>query len=493
VALIDFEIADDLDSGRRPALGAPGFAAPRDRTGADIDRYALACLRLALFLPLEPLLALDRAKAAHLADIATEIFPVPLGWFDDAVDVIARAPATPAARRPRLEPDRPGADGWREIRASIAGAILHSATPARHDRLFPGDILQFHTGGLNIANGAAGVLYALDVTGAGRHHDLEEWLIRRTERPEQGTRLGFYDGLHGIAHVLAHLGHHDEAGRLIDICLGDRWETLGDDLYAGAAGMGLNLAHLADTLGDAALSDAAARATQLVADRLGAIEDVPTISGGEHPYAGLLRGSAGRALLFIRMYERTGEPALLDHAATALHQDLRRCVRREQDGQLHVDEGTRTLPYLATGSVGIGLVLDRYLAHRTDDRLAEAAEAIHDAARPVFCVQAGLFNGRAGMVLYLSDGRSPEEPAGTSAAEQIRRLDWHAMAFGDHVAFPGDGLLRLSMDLATGGAGVLLALGAALHDRPVHLPFLGPPRPRRTAPDPTPDNASERR
>jgi hypothetical protein len=37
-------------------------------------------------------------------------------------------------------------------------------------------------------------------------------------------------------------------------------------------------------------------------------------------------------------------------------------------------------------------------------------------------------------------------------------------------------LLRLSMDLATGSAGVLLALGSALHDAPVSLPFLGPPQ-----------------
>jgi len=35
-------------------------------------------------------------------------------------------------------------------------------------------------------------------------------------------------------------------------------------------------------------------------------------------------------------------------------------------------------------------------------------------------------------------------------------------------------LLRLSMDLATGTAGVLLATGAALHDEPVTLPFLAP-------------------
>ncbi|CAM5678940.1 Protein kinase/lanthionine synthetase C family protein OS=Streptomyces rimosus subsp. rimosus (strain ATCC / DSM 40260 / JCM 4667 / NRRL 2234) OX=1265868 GN=SRIM_012265 PE=4 SV=1 [Streptomyces rimosus subsp. rimosus] len=49
------------------------------------------------------------------------------------------------------------------------------------------------------------------------------------------------------------------------------------------------------------------------------------------------------------------------------------------------------------------------------------------------------------------------------------------MPYRKHLAFPGDQMMRLSMDLATGSAGVLLGLGAALHDRPVHLPFLPPP------------------
>jgi hypothetical protein len=38
-------------------------------------------------------------------------------------------------------------------------------------------------------------------------------------------------------------------------------------------------------------------------------------------------------------------------------------------------------------------------------------------------------------------------------------------------------LLRLSMDFATGTAGVLLALGAALHDQPVRAPLLALSRP----------------
>lgn len=483
VALVDFEIAGDMETDPKPSLGAVGFAAP-DRRGAERDRHALACLQLALFLPLEPILGLEPAKAADLADVVAEIFPVPRHWLDGAVEVIAdkvESQTRPTRPRPRVEPDPAR---WPDLRGSVAEGILASATPDREDRLFPGDIAQFRTGGgHNLAHGAAGVLYALDVTGSGRHPDHEEWLVRQVEKPSPGTRLGFYDGLHGIAYVLAHLGWHDEAVTILDICLSERWESSGDDLYSGLAGMGLNFAHLAGITGDPALHDAALRATRLVSDRLGSVEDVPETSGGRHPYAGLLRGSAGRALLFIRMYERTREVGLLDQAAIALRQDLRRCVRRDEGrtgdegGQLHVDEGWRTMPYLDGGSIGIGLVLRRYLAHREDDELARAEQGIRLAASSIFYAHSGLFGGRAGMVLYLSDGRRPGVPAAGDTGDQVRRLDWHGLTFQDHLAFPGHQLLRLSTDLATGSAGVLLALGAALGDRPVNLPFLGPPSP----------------
>jgi hypothetical protein len=63
-------------------------------------------------------------------------------------------------------------------------------------------------------------------------------------------------------------------------------------------------------------------------------------------------------------------------------------------------------------------------------------------------------------------------------AKQVRGLAWHALPYENGMAFPGTGLLRLSMDLATGSAGVLLALGAVLHDEPVYAPLLTPTRQR---------------
>ncbi|MFJ8535360.1 class III lanthionine synthetase LanKC [Streptomyces sp. NPDC093591] len=492
LVLIDFEGAMDAAEQHRQRLAAVGFAAPPDRTGTDIDRYALACLRISLFMPLTGLFGLDDGKAGQLAEEAARSFPVPRSFLDEAVEVISgdggRTPAGAGTRtrpeliRPqkvRVEPDRPG---WLRARASMTAAILAAATPQRDDRLFPGDIRQFGApgGGLGIAYGAAGVLYALDAVGAGRHPQHEEWLVQQALDPLPGTHLGFYDGLHGIAYVLEHLGHHDEATKLLDLCLGEQWEQLGPDLHGGLAGIGLNLQHFAAATGDPAPRDAALKAAAIVADRLNS----PT-----YPYAGLLHGSAGPALMFLRLYESTGDPEFLDLAGTALRQDLDHCVVRE-DGAMEVDEGWRTMPYLADGSAGIGLVLDDFLVHREDDRFREAAAAIRTAAMGRFFIQSGLFAGTAGLILCLSRPHAP----GTAAqrdpvvAGHVRSLSWHALTRQGHLIFPGEQLQRLSTDLATGSAGVLLAVGAALHDSPVRLPFLAPSgeRSRRTDEDPRP-------
>jgi tRNA A-37 threonylcarbamoyl transferase component Bud32 len=480
ITLIDFEVAARIDEKRRPTLGSPAFAAPRDRTGFDIDRYSLACLRLALFLPLTAMIRLDAGKPKDFAEVIAEHFPVPPAFLTEAVRTITGAgegDREVSQRRARALPPLPeGTTGWLAARDSIVAGILASATPKRTDRLFPGDIAQFSIGGLNIAHGAAGVLYALAVTRATRYPAGEHWLLERSAAADRGTRLGFYDGLHGVAYVLAELGYRQAALDLVEFCLTERRDPLGADLFSGLAGIALNLAHFAGLAGEPTLFDHALRAADIVADRLRTAECVGTISGGDHSHAGLMHGSSGPALMFLRLYEHTGDRGFLELSATALRQDLSRCMTRD-NGSIEVNEGWRTMPYLGRGSAGIGMVLDEYLMHQADDEFASAAAAIRRAARSRFYVQPGLFNGRAGMILYLSRAYPPGHAIwNQEVAAQIRRLAWHRVDYQGHLAFPGEQLLRLSMDLASGAAGVLLALGAAVLEHPVGLPFLCEPK-----------------
>jgi hypothetical protein len=235
------------------------------------------------------------------------------------------------------------------------------------------------------------------------------------------------------------------------------------DLHSGLAGVGLNLLNMAERTGEARLRQEGLRAAGLVAERLGDESSVGEISGGEHPLAGLFRGASGPALLLMRAFDETGDESYLDKAATALRMDLKRCVVRS-DGLLEVNEQWRTMPYMETGSIGIGLALDDYLTRREDEAFRTASHQANLAAHSSMYILPGLLTGRAGILHYLAGKSDPE------MAKQIRNLDWHAIAYQNGMAFPGTSLLRLSMDLGTGTAGVLLALGAAMHDSPCGLP-----------------------
>ncbi|MEU8859615.1 class III lanthionine synthetase LanKC [Streptomyces umbrinus] len=542
VALLDFEAAAPIEEDGRQVVAHPGFFAPPDRTGADVDRYALACLRLAMFMPVTTLFVMDRAKAAHLAEVITDQFPdVPREFLAEAVAEITRGPASrtadstststaaatpsssatvspssaavlpsPATASPYAALADPG--DWPYSRDSMVKAILASATPERDDRLFPGDIAQFSDGGgLGLAYGAAGVLYALAQTGADRYEEGERWLLDHTDPVPTGTPLGLYDGLVGVAYVLDLLGHRQRALDLVDTVLKEKWRKLSSDLKGGLAGLGLVLDRLARTTGEPELDLRAAEVARILRERLAEPGPEP-----KKRRAGLLRGASGPALFLLRRYESTGDPELLTSAAEALRRDLECCVV-QHGGGLEVDEGRRTMPYVGDGSAGIGLVIDDYLAHAEggrsedsgngygrgevgrrangqvthgqvanglvtygqvthgSDEFERARSQILTAATSRFYAQPGLFQGRAGMILHLS--RTGADPG--QLAAQIAGLGWFAMPYQGQLAFPGHQMMRLSMDLGTGTAGCLLALGAALDGEALaHLPFLPPP-PRR--------------
>ncbi|RZQ61895.1 class III lanthionine synthetase LanKC [Amycolatopsis suaedae] len=463
-ALIDFELAFDAATGGRPALGAPGFRAPRDRTGTEVDTYALAALKLWLFLPLNTLLELAPAKLDSLVDFVTERFPLPSG-FGDAIRAelaprgdVRHEPAT--TELDQAEPD------WQAVRKSIAEAILASATPERTDRLFPGDIQQFEVGGLCFGYGAAGVLHALHRTEASRYPEHERWLIDAVRRTPP-VRPGFYDGAHGIAYVLENFGHHDLADELLAAAEGLVRKTTDHNLEGGLAGIGLNHLHFAATRDDRAHLDKAVHLGERLA---GALPDAEP--PGKFGRAGLLSGWSGPALLFTRLFERTGDETWLDHAAAALDRDLAECATTD-DGSLQVRDGdARTLPYVGIGSAGIALVAEELAVHRPP---AGRLPDLLLACRGEFVIHPGLMFGRAGLMAALAAAgrRQPDPELDGVIARHLSRFAWYALPYRGGVAFPGNQLLRLSMDLNTGGAGVLLALAAVLDGHGAVLPFLG--------------------
>ncbi|MGK4584722.1 class III lanthionine synthetase LanKC [Kitasatospora sp. HPMI-4] len=465
VAFVDFELASPVDEFLRPALGAAGFAAPAGLTGFAVDEHALAALRLWIFMPLVQLTVLSPGKGDALVRAARQRFALP-------PQALPNPPAAPGVRS--AEPSGEAFEellsgdpaAWPRLRGELAAAITASATPTRTDRLFPGDPNQFTHDGLGLSYGAAGVLWALHATGAAVDPGHTEWLLDAVAR--EACRPGLFIGAHGVAYVLDQLGRRPEALDLLDRLGKDDPDGYGADLSGGLAGIGLTLLHFADATQDRDLRAAAVDAAERAVARLG----LHGPDGGSAPAGarvGLMHGASGTALLLLRLYQDSGEGALLDLAGQALDRDLSRCVP-SADGTLQVDDGPRVLPYLESGSAGIAAVLQEYLRHRPDPVLSEQLEKIRAAAEPEFIVQSGLFNGRAGLIALLRLLQGEGEAHAGLIRRHIRRLAWHVIPYQGHPAFPGEQLLRLSMDLATGTAGVLAALGTAFAGTPA-LPF----------------------
>ncbi|MFI9202424.1 class III lanthionine synthetase LanKC [Streptomyces sp. NPDC053048] len=462
VCLVDFETAFDRSESFTPVMGTAGFTAPWARSGFAVDTYALDCLRLAVFCPLTELTRFDARKHEQLIRLAEDRFPLPPGFADRLRDGLTPPPETaPRSAEWPTADSGPGesADAWREALESMREAITRSATPERTDRLFPGDVKQFDGQATGLAFGAAGVLLALHRTADSGGPCLDgyaDWLVRAVERT-RWPRPGLYDGLAGVAYALEELGRPQQAREMLGRLAGFDLKGCGAGLFGGLAGIALAFLRSGDRERAVRLGDRLARTLD---------GDGPDEAAG----VGLMRGWSGPALLFTRLYPATADARWLHRARAALARDAVHCALTAT-GHLQVREGGRPLPGLARGGAGIGVALHAYLRHREDPRLRRLRDRLRDGPGPELLLSSGLFDGHAGQLYALAHLDGPR----AAREAELRGLGLHAVRFQGRLAFPMDGRLRLSMDLATGTAGVLLAVHrAVVPGSGAALPFLRP-------------------
>ncbi|MFE3518934.1 class III lanthionine synthetase LanKC [Streptomyces sp. NPDC059166] len=456
VTLVDFEYATALDDEDTPLAGAQGLQAPPGTPGAQADAYALWATWLTMLMPVTEMAGLERAKALTLERWARRRYGLPADAGPprpallDADGGSLRREAGVAALF-----EAPGVD-WTGIRAGLLAGIHAGASPGRADRLFPGGPDLFTNGGTDLRNGAAGVLYALHRVGAPAPEEWTDWLADTALRGDPAPPGGLFDGPAGTALVLALLGRPAEGRELWDRAVSRAAPAVSADLLTGRAGVALaalRLARLGHTGPDGPLLDTALRTARDL-DRLVRGETVEGLRLPES--AGLLSGLSGVALLHLELHGLTGEAWLRDAARTALLRDASHLVTMP-DGTVQVKDGRRHLLYLGQGSSGVALVAQAWTAHHEDPVLSALIPGVAKGCAMEFVREPGLFTGRAGLAAAAAQlGPSPRATAPVLAS--VRNLAWHLVADEDRLFVPGSGLRRFSADLATGSAGLLLAL-----------------------------------
>ena len=459
IVLIDLE--DDRPPEQRGG-GAPfnalGYGAPPHLTAAQGDWFAFARVAASTLEPsfvreqLAPAWArtlMERMQAAfdpRLVELILNGDPSfgkgamqHLFTPDDRVELMTKCPRDPDF---------------------IVEQLSSGIVSARRDdvsRPYPGDPLGVNGGARFAASfGLAGVLHgqlrrSVDV-------DLRDraLLIAGASSVES---LGLLDGLTGVANVLARLGADEEAEQAVSKVKRHYQAVAELGLRGGRAGIAYGLLGLDEDFAAAAL----ARLAQEVLERSQECD----VQLSARP--GLLDGWAGIAFA-LASAAHLDETGLFAEAGLNAWTSEARHLRRATSGGLGVAErdGVRVFPYLANGSAGLLIALAELrssgIVQARDEAWTEfvhelVASCSHDAY-----VFDGLFHGVSGVMTGLR-AVQPFLPEVDDVVDGHRRLlVSRCLSWRDSAHIVGDGLLRLSTDLATGATGALLALASAPTD-----------------------------
>ncbi|MEV0679076.1 class III lanthionine synthetase LanKC [Actinosynnema sp. NPDC050436] len=488
VRLVDFEAVQRVEDVRR-IMGTPGYQHPdplavAERDPVALDRYGLAALALMLVFPLHETAERHPGALDHLHADLSETAPVEPRLWDRA---------TRGHPRPGPPADHPPPPGVvptpQEVRAApiaalrllaerTADALEAMADPDHPDRVFPTTPLGYRTDTRAVAAGTAGVLHALHR--AGRACDPE--VVRRLRDEalaNAGTSApGLLHGTAGIACVLADLGEGDAAGTLLTAAAAHPLNDTAAALGGGAAGTAFGLLSAYRRTGEQ-------RHLDLACGLLDRVPDGDELTARLSPVnrSGLAGGRTGVALALYRLHRATGDARPFARGVRMLREELAFAEPLPVDGlgfRVALRDG-RVYPYLYAGSAGYAAVLARYLAHRPDTDFGfDADDVLRRCLRACqvrFTVLPGLFPGLAGLACALADvGRRLDRPELVDAAlTSARGLFRHAIPHGRGVAWLGEPGHRLSADLWSGSAGILLALRRLLDAAPGEVP---PPRER---------------
>jgi lantibiotic modifying enzyme len=271
------------------------------------------------------------------------------------------------------------------------------------------------------------------------------------------------------------VGRRDQGRELLDRALAVDAAALPADMATGVAGLGT--AALAGWLrtGDDAYRERAARLGDhlvVTARDPGTGLWWPTGDGQPHPN-GWAYGSSGIAVFLLYLHRATGDARFGHAARRALAFEVAQLTPRD-DGGIWLPgrvASTTFEPYWEYGGAGLGSALARFSAATGDERLRAKTGLLARSIVGGIAVNGGLHLGLAGLVNFALDGHhllgsTPEHPYRDLAFGILPPILALACRQPEGIAFPGNGLMRFSTDLATGSAGVALALDRLQHGGP---------------------------
>jgi serine/threonine protein kinase len=344
-------------------------------------------------------------------------------------------------------------------------------------RLFPCDYRVFSTNGLSLAYGALGTSLYLKRENGKLPREIGDELIKRCDNIDHYNYTpGLFLGISGIAYGLNELGYASKANALMVDAYASPLKGVNADVFHGDAGLGLVTLYFYRITKESNYLDQALSIAKSIEKLLEENEKglfFRNFTGDV--YHGIAYGSAGIALFFLNLYQITQDSRHEKIAVSLLDYEINHAIDMEHSLQWPRSEKKSKvmLPYLATGSSGIGIVLLRFFEELGEIRYLELAKRAAVHLKGKYCAAPSLFMGMAGLGHFFVElFKCTKDPIHLLEARQFAAKILHyRIEEGETIAFPGEDLLRICHDLATGSAGI----GLFLHQlqNPEEAPLAG--------------------
>lgn len=490
VTLIDFGNAHMEGDREICRAFTPGFVLPHVMAGArptfDDDHYALRRLLCSIVYPIQSLSVISEVAEARLLRAVMQDYRLP-SHTKRFVRGLIEAPKECSIKEIERRYCSEGPSETDQTEASenvdtrrltdvigrIASYIRATTSLGRTDRLWPADYRGFSAHPLCLAYGALGISLFLQAAEKDTPREADEWIQSRP-LDAATTAPGFYTGLAGIAWGLWLLGSHQRAASILRGLANFQTQHLIDDLFYGAAGIGLSQLFLWHSTHDAAFLDNVCE----IANRL--CRNAQTTAGGKcwpHPdgipYNGLGHGGSGISLFLLMAHQATGDPQYHANALAGLEHVIANASDSEGCLAWARFPGDAYLwPYWRSGTAGIGSVLLRFFALTRDDRYMELATRTARYLFNRYTLAPGQFNGLGGIGEFFIDiyQQTSNQEYLEQAWGTARRILLFRIEKPEGICFPGEELMRISNDFGTGAAGIGMFLLRLINQSP--HPFL---------------------
>ncbi len=483
VKIIDFEGARESGAASPAWFFTPGFSDPARPRGKELsfedDYYAFGANMLYALVRVNQMAGLNPGISGKWLDcLVTEfgfppelrpvilglMHPDPAARIKPAEAVRTLETAVKAMREGReimpLRVEPKGAGYYGGLAAQIVSHLESVADYSRKDRLWPALPEVFETNPLSMAYGAAGVLKGLKNAAPEKiSRQMLDWVLNKDIQAENYPP-GLHVGMSGIAWALLDLGLKKEAAEVLEKTTGHPLLYSAPDMYNGTAGWGMTNLRFWLESGDAKYLNMAVEAGKKIIASASAENGGMCwkISGKSTP-VGFAFGASGISVFLACLSKAAGSAEFGEAAEKALRFDLKHEFSTPDGGLAWPANTSPDGPiyfYLESGSAGIGMACLRLWKLTGKKEYSDLVEKIYIACDRIYTVYPGRSNGLAGIGEFLLDAyRFTGEKKYIEAARKVAAgIEKFGVKVERGLAFPGNGLLRLSCDYASGSAGI---------------------------------------